>query len=74
MKNPVQHIQETSGAKSRVDFAKKTGIGYATLYNLQSGCPAKMSSRTAQQLARYGNVSPSELQEKYQSWRESLKA
>lgn len=69
MKNPVKLIQDTSGAKSRVEFAKKTGIGYATLYSLQSGCPAKMSSRTAEQLAKYGDISPVELQESYESWR-----
>lgn len=70
MKNPVKLIQETSGAKSRVDFAKRTGIGYATLYSLQSGCPAKMSSRTAEQLAKHGQMSAIELQKQYRSWRE----
>ena len=69
MENPVVQIQKRIGAANRVEFAKKTGIGYATLYALQNGCPASMSMKTAERLSLHAQKSPSELQHAYRKWR-----
>ena len=68
LKNPVTELRETLGF-SRIDFARKIGIPYSSLANLELGYPNSVPRNITKALARAFGVDPTAFTEKYSVWR-----
>ncbi len=70
--NPITIVRELKNITRR-ELARKTGIPYATLSNIETGCPGHIHAKTAVKIAEFSQQKPSEIQRSYDKWRESLK-
>jgi len=66
--NPIDLITDTHNM-SRAELSRKTKIPYITLTSLANGWTAKPQRKTLRRLSLFSKISPKELMDTYQAWR-----